>query len=339
MRFTRASFKFATAMTSIERARTQPYSPDIGWRIVWQRSGMGLSFREIASRLQIGVGTAHRIYTRFVDTGDVSPATRRQRPESRKLDDLHELFIIAIISENPTLYLSEICSKINEVTSVTVSAPTVCRVLHRNGCSRKKLSKVAKQRSSIYRGDFMASVLQYSRDFFVWTDETGTDRRDQLRKFGYSLRGEPAVCCRILSRGTRISVMCAMTSDGVLEYEATTGSINADKFMDFIRGRLIPNMQPFPVRHSILILDNCSIHHARDVKDLLNSFGILVLFLPPYSPDYNPIEELFSYVKYYLKAHDDIIDAVDDPLPIIHSAFQSVPKSHCDGWIDHAGYS
>jgi hypothetical protein len=83
----------------------------------------------------------------------------------------------------------------------------------------------------MYRGDFMASVLQYSHDFFVWTDETGTDQRDQLRKFGYSLRGEPAVCCCILSRGTRISVMCAMTSDGVLEYEATTGSINADNFL------------------------------------------------------------------------------------------------------------
>ena len=71
-----------------------------------------------------------------------------------------------------------------------------------------------------------------------------------------------------------------MTSDGVLEYEATTGSINADKFMDFIRG-LIPNMQPFPAKHSILILDNCSINHAHDVTTLLISFGILVLFLPP----------------------------------------------------------
>lgn len=173
---------------------------------------MGLSFREIASRLQIGVGTAHRIYTKFVDTGEVSPAPRRPRPDSRKLDDLHELFIIAIIAENPTLYLSEICSKIYEITNVTVSASTVCRVLHKNGCSRKKLSKVAKQRSSLYREDFMAYILQYSRDFFVWTDETGTDRRDQLRKFGYSLRGEPAVCCRILSRGTRIS-SCYVCND------------------------------------------------------------------------------------------------------------------------------
>ena len=168
--------------------------------------------------------------------------------------------------------------------------------------------------SDLFTANFMAYVLQYPRDFFVWTDETGTDRRDQLRKFGYALRGEPAVCCCILSRGTKISAMCAMTSDGVLEYEATTGSVNADKFMDFIRRRLIPNMQPFPARHSILILDNCSIHHAHDVKTLLGSFRILVLFLPSYSPNYNPIEELFSYIKYYFKAHDDIIQAIGNQL-------------------------
>ena len=326
-------------MTSIESARTRAYSPDIGWRIVWQRSGMGLTFKEIATRLQIGVGTAHRIYTRFVNTGDVASLQRCSRPNLRRLDDKLELFIIALICENPTLYLREICSKISEVTNVIVSSSTICRVLHKYGCSRKKLTKIAKQRSTLYRGDFMAYVLQYPRDFFVWTDETGTDNRDQLRKFGYSLRGEPAVCHRILSRGTRISVMTAMTSDSVLEYEATTGSVNSDKFMDFIRGRLIPNMEPFPGRHSILILDNCSIHHTQDVKALLSSFGILILFLPPYSPDYNPIEELFSYIKYYFKAHDDIIQAVGDPLPIIHSAFQSVSKSQCDGWITHSGYS
>ena len=68
--------KISKVMTSIESARTRAYSPDIGWRIVWQRSGMGLTFKEIATRLQIGVGTAHRIYTRFVNTGDVASLQR-----------------------------------------------------------------------------------------------------------------------------------------------------------------------------------------------------------------------------------------------------------------------
>jgi len=51
----------ALSKTSAEPARTAAYSPDIGWRIVWQRAGMGLSFRDIATRLQIGLGTAQEV--------------------------------------------------------------------------------------------------------------------------------------------------------------------------------------------------------------------------------------------------------------------------------------
>ena len=82
---------------------------------------------------------------------------------------------------------------------------------------------------------------------------------------------------------------------------------NSDKFIDYIRGSLIPTMQPFPDKHSIFIWDNCSIHHVAEVKNLIEDAGILLIFLPPYCPDYNPIEELFSYLKYYLKEHEDLI--------------------------------
>ena len=74
-------------------------------------------------------------------------------------------------------------------------------------------------------------------------------------------------------------VIAAMTSDGILEYELTSGSVNADKFLDFIRGRLVPSMQQFPAQHSILVLDNCAIHHTHAVKNLLNLFGVPVFFL------------------------------------------------------------
>ena len=139
---------------------------------------MGLAFKKIAIRLQIGVGTAHRLYARYVDTGDVAPKMQPARPDARKLDNLHELYIIALVHENPALYLHEICAKIVEATGITVSGSTVCKVLHRNGFTRKKLVKVATQRSTEHRGTFMANILQYSRDFLVWVDETGSDRRD-----------------------------------------------------------------------------------------------------------------------------------------------------------------
>ena len=71
-------------------------------------------------------------------------------------------------------------------------------------------------------------------------------------------------------------------------------------------------------------MDNCTIHHTAAIKELLLDAGILVFFLPPYSPDLNPIEEAFSSVKYYLKQHDELLQSITNPFPVIYSAFNSI---------------
>ena len=113
--------------------------------------------------------------------------------------------------------------------------------------------------------------------------------------------------------------------------------MNGDTFFDFARGSLLPMMQPFDGRspHSILIMDNFSIHHVAEVKDLFQQAGIVVLFLPPYSPDLNPVEEALSYVKNYLRKHDQLLQAISD---IIQAALDSITPEHCNGWINHSGY-
>lgn len=279
-------------MTSAEPKRTSAYSQDIVLRVVWMRLGMDLTFRSIADRLQIGLGSAHRLYQRYVRTGNFAARKRPDRPQCRKLDEHHGLLILTFLMENPAMYLVEICAKVQEVTGTTVSGATVCRLLQKHGYTRKKIRQVAKQRSEELRGLFMARVFYFPREFLVWCDETGSDQRDQIRKFGYSLCRLTPVYHRYLARGTRISTVAAMT------YEFHTGTFNGDKFFDFVRGKLIPNMQPFPGPHSVLIMDNCSIHHVEEVKQELEAAGVLVIFLPPYSPDYNPCEEMFSFVKY-----------------------------------------
>ena len=84
-------------------------------------------------------------------------------------------------------------------------------------------------------------------------------------------------------------------------------------------------------------MDNLSVHHVEEIADLFQQSGI-ILYLPAYSPDLNPIEEVFSYVKYYLKKHDELLQAVPDPKPIIHSAFASITSEQCMSWIRHSGY-
>ena len=74
------------------------------------------------------------------------------------------------------------------------------------------------------------------------------------------------------------------------------------------------------------------------MKMLLEDAGILLIFLPPYSPDLMPIEEAFSSVKYYLKDHDELLQTVTDPFPIVHAAFNTITAKKCKGWISHCGY-
>ena len=98
---------------------------------------------------------------------------------------------------------------------------------------------------------------------------------------------------RWLHRGTRISAIAAMSTSGILAVELMSGSVNGDKFFDYIRASLISEMIPFDGENpnSIAVLDNCSIHHVQKVTQLFKDAGILVLFLPPYSPDFMPIEK------------------------------------------------
>lgn len=327
-------------LLSAEPGRKAAYSKDIRWRVVWQRVGMELGFREIACNLSLSLGTVHNHFKRFEKTGDVSPVVISHRDDNKALSGNQELLLIGFLFVNSALYLSEVCLMIKEATGICVSPPTVCRLLRRHGLSRKKIRQVALQRSIDRRGRFMADVLLFNVNQLVWVDETGCDRRDQIRKFGYSLKGQSPVYNRLLHRGQRISAIGAMCTDGLLACEYMKGTVNGERFLEFAMGTLVPEMLPFDGQNprSIVVLDNCSIHHTAPVAEAFRQVGIPTLFLPPYSPDMNPIEELFSYVKYYLKDHDTVLQAMQDPLPLLKSAFDSVTFKQCNAWIRHAGY-
>ena len=186
----------------------------------------------------------------------------------------------------------------------------------------------------------MSQMFLFSRHQFIWVDETGTDGREHIRKHGYALRGLTPVCHRLLVRGKRFNAIVAMSTDGVVASEIMDNTINGDRFFDFIRGKLLPMMRPFDGQspNSVLVMDNCSIHHITEVKQFLQQSGILVLFLPPYSPDSNPIEEAFSYVKGYLRKHDVLLQSLHNPTTVIQAALDSITSEHCNSWISHSGY-
>ena len=80
------------------------------------------------------------------------------------------------------------------------------------------------------RAEFMASVYMFPEEIFVWVDESGSDSKDRLRKYGYALRGERAVCRRLLVHGKRVSAIAALSTEGLVALELTSGSVDGDAF-------------------------------------------------------------------------------------------------------------
>jgi len=89
--------------------------------------------------------------------------------------------------------------------------------------------------------------------------------------------------------------------------------------------------------HSVVVLDNCSIHDIPGIVEMIQEVGALVHFLPPYSPDYSPIEEAFSKVKSNLKTMDMEANVFEDPENLVLTTFSSITSADCQKWINHAG--
>lgn len=174
----------------------------------------------------------------------------------------------------------------------------------------------------------------------VHLDEIGMDRRDTMGKYGYSWRGRPAVAQKLLVRGQHLSSIAIMSNAGLLDCLTVTGGVNSDEFYQFIRCQLLPHLKPFDGsnEHSIVVMDNASIHHVDGIVSMIEEVGAMVMFLPPYSPDFNPIELLFSKLKRTIKWFEQEIEANDMDLEtVVYSSYCHITPQDCCNWIIEAG--
>ena len=149
-------------------------------------------------------------------------------------------------------------------------------------------------------------------NMIVWVDETGSDSRcEGIRKFGYALRGQTPVSFKLGISGKRLSVITAMSSRGVEDIDIIDGTTNGEAFTKFLEHSILPIMQPFNGVNprSILVLDNASIHHVDKVLKLVNSKGMMIRFMPAYSPDFMPLEEIPDRLfRFYLSVYSYSFD-------------------------------
>ena len=137
--------------SSAEPERKTVYSDDLRWRVVWLRLSREYSYRDIAKSLCVSLGTAHNVWSKFVSTGEVSAKKQPPRDSMRVLDHHNELLVIGLVLHQPDMYLREICQYILSTSGVSVSEPTLCRILRKHGL-RSLGKKLGKKLSSVAPG-------------------------------------------------------------------------------------------------------------------------------------------------------------------------------------------
>ncbi len=261
----------------------RPYAIDLRWRIIWLHIAHKNTPSEISHLMCISERSVWRYIALFQETGDVKPKSYHHGPH-RLLGDFEQLTLLRLIIQYPGIYLCELQEKLVENFGVRVGVATICRTLKFMGCTRQVLRHVAIQRSDSLRAKFMAKICMYDPSMFVWTDESGCDRRNSARKFGYSLRGIPPVDHRILVRGVRYSAIPVVSLEGVHDVYLLEGTVNGERFEKFVRDCLLQVVMPFNGSNprSIIVMDNASIHHVQEVIDLIEQQAqAKVIFLPP----------------------------------------------------------
>jgi transposase len=288
----------------------------------------------IAENLSIDVSTVKRIVKVYELSGSVSKKVYPAAQASRKITQPVQFFILKLLIDRPGIYLREITREILANFQLEVTESAVCKFIRKMNFTRQRLRIHAMQRDDDLRRQYCDDVSLYNAETIIFVDETGTKKIDAVRRIGYSLRGRPFKAQKLLVRGEHISVIAAISMLGVEAIKIVRGSVDGDVFYDFICENLLTKLKPFNGlnTNSVIIMDNCSVHHTKEVEDTLNDTGVLTHFLPPYSPDYNPIELAFSKVKYHIKAMESemLVLHIDT---IVTSAFASITQSDCQGWI------
>lgn len=216
---------------------------------------------------------------------------------SEKRDWIKNLY-----KRKPILYLKEAKQLFFQEYKMSISASQISVILRESGLTYKVLERIAKQikTTDIIRYTKEMNSLTWFLESLCFIDEVSINNQSILRKRGFGTKGERLVFSGEYKRMKRVSLVCFLGVNGLVNSYYTSGTFDRKTFLDACRSFALSRNTPvrqYPGPLSIWILDNAAIHSDKDLVNYLRSLGVLPIFLPSYSPFYNPIEYVFGQLK------------------------------------------
>ncbi len=181
------------------------------------------------------------------------------------------------------------------------------------------------------REDWQQSLPGLNLEKLVFLDESGINTA-MIRRYGRCDQSRRLVDSAPAGRWESNTLLAGVRLDGVVAPMVLDGPVNAEAFAGYIERCLAPELES----GDIVIMDNLPAHKSLRVTQAIEAVGCLLVYLPPYSPDLNPIENMWSKVKALLRkaaarSFKNVVDAVGQ-------ALLAVTTTDCQGYFSHCGY-
>ena len=305
---TQRSGQRGSSMTSATRnkkprKRREKVTPEVVRLIILQfNRPNGPSIKEIAENVGVSDPTAKNVVLKMregmFDCEDEVRFDIKKTGRKSKVTRENARRVREILTSSSTSTLGT-AKQILEQENVFLSKSTLCRVARSEGLSIQKISLkpdvVFTERVMELRYDYADQVSCLFVEELWFLDETGFNLHVAPIRC-WSDVGHTPIEAVAPSKGQNISLLMCISSDGIKHFELKDGAYKSPEFVSFIQ-ELAEQFPELQNGRACLVMDNARIHHARQARQYLEENHIRHVYLPPFSPDLNPIENVFSVLK------------------------------------------
>ena len=310
---------------------TRPYSNDLRERVVGAVERGELSCRQAAAHYGVGISTAIKWVQRLRRTGSVSPSKiGGYRP--KKLIGSWRLWLLERC-RGGDFTLRGLVAELAE-RGLKVDYRVVWAFVHAEQLSHKK--DADRQRTGPPRcrapACAVAALSPSDRSVAPGVHRRDLDQANMAPLRGWAPRGERLKAKVPHRRWKTMTFLAALRLDRVEAPWLIDGPINGERFRLYVEKVLLPTLRP----DDLVVIDNLGSHRGKAIRRIIRSVGAKLFFLPKYSPDLNPIEQLFAKLKHWLRnAAGRSVDAVSNAIGHI---LGTVTTDECANYFANAGY-
>jgi transposase len=241
-----------------------------------------------------------------------------KRRKTAQWTDAAFLALEIIITETPVLFLDEMSDALLRVVHRRYSCSSISRRLERGGYSRKVVYEKAKQQNAREKRNFQETLKAVLKtpEMALFIDESNKDRKAARRKWGWSKVNVAVQFRALFNMDIRYTFIGAADCFGFVSAACETimhkhkekeefAPMTMERFVQYVREKMVPILGNFlrGEKHSVVILDNCSVHMDPRVAQMIEDAGAIIIYSAPYCPELIPIEFMFSKWKAYLKRY------------------------------------